>query len=651
MTGFVPTTPHGNEFFASDIGVDSAKLTSLRGEPMKTIFFTDGVVATSRSSATGVLLEYIVPPETRDVLGSLRTSGARTGLIIRSNNQSDENLRGALERSGLLSFFDSELVFFTPSLTDLILSSARESVLPEPAFFVGEHCAERAQALDLGFEAAIPHPLLVSEVLSGGKLAYGRASRVEGLTKRSTAALQELPVVPFHVSLVRNGSAYLITSTRTIEKIAALGLETGVFGDEHNPQVTDPYLALDDRLVPKGVNREAFRMDFLKRENKAGLVMSPIEGGVLLALPPNVSIEDVHFPNSKHGHNRRLIADITLITSFLEESSGSTDSLSEVRSDLTVPEVSVLQDVIIGSKIKELHDPYVGKTKLYKSNVRVRSRHVSHAHNEDVTIALCQHLKDIGGKFMSPPTRVNFYLGDKLLSNIEAELPGTETRSCVIISAHFDSTARFDQTTDPAPGADDDASGVAAVLAAAEAAGQLWTLGTFRHSLRFVLFNAEEDRIHGSQQYAKLQVNLHQKIRAVFQMDMIGYTGGFEQPYFEVHSGYATKPGPEIKSIPLRRIIADVTSQVSRLRPPQLYPNTSGGLDPAFDRSDHTSFHARGYAACMISEDANEGPKDNSPEPRSNPNYHTKTDLDIDYDYAAEIGRVVAAAAIVAAKK
>ncbi|HEX6717676.1 MAG TPA: hypothetical protein VF088_11235, partial [Pyrinomonadaceae bacterium] len=86
---------------------------------MKTIFFTDGVVAISRSSASGVLLEYVVPPETRDVLESLRTFGARIGLIVRSNNQPQENLRAALERSGLLSFFDSELVIFTTSLTDL----------------------------------------------------------------------------------------------------------------------------------------------------------------------------------------------------------------------------------------------------------------------------------------------------------------------------------------------------------------------------------------------------------------------------------------------------------------------------------------------------------------------------------------------------
>lgn len=617
---------------------------------MKTVFFTNGVLATSRSSASGVLLEYIVPPETFDVLESLRTLGVQMGLIVRSRNQPQNSLQEALERSGLLSFFDSQMVIFTNSLTDLILSSAREKALPEDAVFVGEDCAERALALTVGFQSAIPHPSLVSEALSGNKLAYVRASRIDGFTKGS-AAFKELAFVPFYVSLVRDGSAYLITSARMVDKIAALGLEVKVFGDEHDPQVTDPYIALDDRPLPEGLNQETFTRDFLKKENKGDLVVSSVEGGVLLALPPSVSIEEIHFPNGRHGHNRRLLADMALITEFLEDATSTTDTRADIQVDLTEPEVKVLRAVITGSKIKELHDPYVGKTNLYKSAIKVSSRHVSHPHNEAVTAALCQHLKDIGGQFLTEPTRVDFDLGGQTLSNIEAELPGIDPKSCVIISAHFDSTARFDQTTEPAPGGDDDASGVAALLAAAEAAGQLWTLDTFKHGLRFVLFNAEEDLIHGSQKYAKLQLDQQKKIGGVFQMDMIGHTGGSPQPYFQVHTGYPTKLGPEIKSIKLRNIIAEVTSQVSGLEPPQFYPNSTGGSDPAFDRSDHTSFHARGYAACMISEDAHKGPADDSPDPRPNPNYHRTTDLDIDYDYAAEIGRVVAAAAIVAARK
>jgi leucyl aminopeptidase len=630
--------------------VNSFHNFAIRKAYMKTVFFTDGVLASSRSSASGFLLEYIVLPENGLVLESLRTRDARMGLIVHLRNQPQEALREALEKSGLLTFFDPQLVIFTNGLTELTLSSAREKALSESAVFVGEHCSERDQALKVGFQDAIPHPLLVSEVLSGGKLAYVRASQLNRVTKGSTA-LQEWPVVPFYVSLVRGGSAFLITSTRMVDKIGDLGLKVKVFGDEHNPQVTDPYIALDDRPVPKEVDRETFTTDLLKRENKAGLVVSPVEGGVLLALPPNVSIEDIHFPNGRHGHNRRLVADTGLLTAFLEEPSSRTDAVPEVQAALTQPEITVLRNIIRGCRIKELHDPYVGKTNLYKSTTKISSRHVSHKHNEEVTAALCQHLKDIGGKFMTEPTRVDFDLGNKILSNIEAELPGTDASSCVIISAHFDSTARYDGTTDPAPGGDDDASGVAALLAAAEAAGQLWTLGTFTHGLRFVLFNAEEDRIHGSQQYAKLQLAQKKRIRGVFQMDMIGYSGGLLQPYFQVHTGYAPKAGPEARSYPLRSIIAGVTSRVSSLHPPQFYPNSAGGLDPVFGRSDHTSFHARGYAACMISEDANEGPGDNSPKPRPNPDYHKKTDLDIDYNYAAEIGRVVAAAAIVAAKK
>jgi Zn-dependent M28 family amino/carboxypeptidase len=53
------------------------------------------------------------------------------------------------------------------------------------------------------------------------------------------------------------------------------------------------------------------------------------------------------------------------------------------------------------------------------------------------------------------------------LHNVEAELPGLSPE-LVLITAHLDSTAAndpdYDERHAPAPGADDDASGVAAVL-------------------------------------------------------------------------------------------------------------------------------------------------------------------------------------------
>ena len=63
------------------IGGELALICDRKALRMNAVFFTDGVIATSRSSASGVVLEYIVPPDTSAVLESLRTLGARMGLI------------------------------------------------------------------------------------------------------------------------------------------------------------------------------------------------------------------------------------------------------------------------------------------------------------------------------------------------------------------------------------------------------------------------------------------------------------------------------------------------------------------------------------------------------------------------------------------
>ncbi len=70
----------------------------------------------------------------------------------------------------------------------------------------------------------------------------------------------------------------------------------------------------------------------------------------------------------------------------------------------------------------------------------------------------------------------------------------------VLMGCHLDSTAQaspgFNPTTSPAPGADDDASGIATILAAARHFAEL--RGTLTHTLRFCFFNAEEQGMVGS---------------------------------------------------------------------------------------------------------------------------------------------------------
>ncbi len=283
------------------------------------------------------------------------------------------------------------------------------------------------------------------------------------------------------------------------------------------------------------------------------------------------------------------------------------------------------------------------------------SRHIFHPDNAKAAKALAADLKRLGGAEIS--VRLHEFVHEgRQLHNVEAEIHGSDSKEVVLVSAHFDSTAANDDTynpgTDPAPGADDDASGVAAVLAMAQVFGKLAGQIKPKRSIRFVLFNSEEHALAGSEAYSRDQAALDAPLVAVYQMDMISYQ--VKDPRsFEVHAGYAPSEDVERRSLLLADRIARVRPAVAKnLQSPQIYPYKgpgSNGEDPADRRSDHGSFHRRGYSACAISEDYFAGPRSDSPDPEPNPNYHTSKDTFIEPTYAADIARVVAAAAWISA--
>ena len=68
-------------------------------------------------------------------------------------------------------------------------------------------------------------------------------------------------------------------------------------------------------------------------------------------------------------------------------------------------------------------------------------------------------------------------------------------------------------------------------------------------------------------------------------------------------------------------------------------------MDPGERRSDHSSFHFNGYTAILASEDLFAGPGPGAPPAEMNPQYHMPTDTSINAGYAADIARLVTAAA------
>jgi hypothetical protein len=107
----------------------------------------------------------------------------------------------------------------------------------------------------------------------------------------------------------------------------------------------------------------------------------------------------------------------------------------------------------------------------------------------------------------------NWTFDDLTDRNVVATLPGTDTSSnaTFVFCAHHD-------TIRNSSGADDDGSGVAAVLATAKILSQY----SFKYIIRFITFSAEEGGLYGSYMYARDVSQRGDNIVAVIDADEIG---------------------------------------------------------------------------------------------------------------------------------
>lgn len=213
----------------------------------------------------------------------------------------------------------------------------------------------------------------------------------------------------------------------------------------------------------------------------------------------------------------------------------------------------------------------------------------------------------------------------------------------IVVGAHLDSTAGFEPgyrpSVDPAPGRDDNGSGLAAVLTLADHFRRY--AGRLTHTVRFCFFNAEESGLVGSKAYAAQLKAQGAPIRGVYCVDMMGYNSDSTQ-LFEIHAGY---PDPAVRdlSLPLAERVATAAAAIGVLPPAQVYRGTNNGggsdrtvFDGAINRSDHAAFQQQGWGGVLISEDffVNLAAE---PAADANPNYHRSSDAVVDVAYASAI--------------
>jgi Zn-dependent M28 family amino/carboxypeptidase len=192
----------------------------------------------------------------------------------------------------------------------------------------------------------------------------------------------------------------------------------------------------------------------------------------------------------------------------------------------------------------------------------------------------------------------------------------------IVVSAHYDS--RMEDLADarsPAPGANDNATGVACVLEAA----RLLRAVPLRCSLRFVLFSGEEQGLWGSTAYVQSLRREQPDIKLVFNVDQIGYPPKDRALFVDRDEGGRRENNAASAALVerVRALARDVVKVPTR-------------VDPAYG-SDYIPFEQAGYVITGLYEAGKDYPA-----------YHSTRDTidKVDFAYLTDMTRLCVASLV-----
>lgn len=199
---------------------------------------------------------------------------------------------------------------------------------------------------------------------------------------------------------------------------------------------------------------------------------------------------------------------------------------------------------------------------------------------------------------------------DRVLSlqNIIGGLAGQNGGNTYLLTAHYDAA-------ESSPGADDNASGVAGMIEAARVLSKYH----FKHAIKFIGFDLEEDGFYGSWVYLLNGIKRHETIAGVINYDMISYYSdapgsqiipdGFEVIFPEVcksivrdgkRGNFAVNTSNRASEALGQHFTSTASAYVPALKVMPLVAHGEGGFTPALASSDHAPFWYRRYQAIHI---------------------------------------------------
>ena len=266
--------------------------------------------------------------------------------------------------------------------------------------------------------------------------------------------------------------------------------------------------------------------------------------------------------------------------------------------------------------------------KTHIETIAARAHNVTHY---DELEKAARYLEATLASFGYTPGRQEYAVGGKTVRNIDAviEPQGAADPEVIVVGAHYDSA-------EDAPGANDNASGTAAVLELARLLKDLQA----RKRIRFVLFVNEEPpyfmtRDMGSLRYAEALAARKERVTAMFSLETLGYYSDApaSQQYPFPFGLLFPDRGDFVAFVGLTNSRPLVHATMRSFRSHTSFP-TVGGVAPVvipgIGWSDHWAFGQYGFPGVMVTDTA----------PFRYPHYHEPTDPPDKID-DARLARVV----------
>jgi hypothetical protein len=250
-----------------------------------------------------------------------------------------------------------------------------------------------------------------------------------------------------------------------------------------------------------------------------------------------------------------------------------------VRRDIGVYDfenIRITRDTLIEQMLNEV-DP----DSIFQSVLRLQQFYTRYSTSDSNRIVAVNWIKDrfieYGCDSVYTQTFSATY-GDNVVG-IEIGKQNPSIQTYVLMGAHLDDVPSYGY----APGADDNASGVAAVLEAARVMRNY----SFANTVRFAAFNAEEQGLIGSDSLASFANSQSDTVIAALCYDMIGHLTGPGMDTMRLRYTSAV-PGCSLFACVFYHAVADTYTQLN-IRDVR-YTGTTGS-------SDHASFWRNGYVS------------------------------------------------------